>query len=111
MEKRIAIAKYIESCVALGRTQIQALASLDHDELEIVVSEFLRRSGTQYVVKLRQRVTADKIDTIKMVREITDCSLLHAKNFIEGSGELTVTDQQKNELGRVFLTNLVVNGA
>ena len=111
MEKRVAIAKYIESSLALGRSYIQALASLDYNELEIVITDFLGRSGTQYVVKLRQRVTADKVDTIKLVREITDCSLLHAKNFIEGSGELTVTDQQKNELGRVFLTNLVVNGA
>jgi hypothetical protein len=29
MDKRVAIAKYIESCITLGRTQIQALAKLN----------------------------------------------------------------------------------
>jgi ribosomal protein L7/L12 len=110
MNKRVAIAKYIESCITLGRTPIQALAGLGTDELNIVVNEFLRNSGTQYVVKLRMKTWTSKVDRIKQVRAITNCGLVEAKNFVEGCGDLTVTDHQKNELARVFLNNLIVNG-
>lgn len=107
MANRIAVAKFIEAGIATGRSPIACLQLLTTDELEVVLGDFLRFNGTQYVVRMNMAEDCwardnNKIECIKRVRAITDCSLLESKRFVEGTGELGVNATQKDELRRVF---------
>ena len=99
----VAVAKFLESAMGMGRTPIDSLRMLNEDEITAVVNEFLKTSGTQHTVMMAYPVDGNKIDAIKRVRAIiTDCSLIDAKRFVEGYCDLTVTSQQLAELHRNF---------
>lgn len=104
---RVAIAHFLEGAMALGRSQLDSLRMLTDDELTIVVNEFLKDNGTQHEIGLRYKHD-DKIDAIKATRAVTDCSLLEAKNFVEGSNSLLVNTRQLAELRRRFGDAVVV---
>lgn len=114
MTDRVALAKFIEAGIATGRSPIACLQMLDAEELDAVIADFLKLNGSQFTVRVNLEeagwaLTNRKIECIKRVREIADCSLLAAKNFVEGTGELVVNAQQKDYLLRTFANALIID--
>lgn len=113
MANRVAIAKFIEAAIATGRSNMTCLELLSDDELDIVIKDFLDRSGTQVYVKVNTAEACwalenNKVESIKTVRQITGLGLKTAKDFVCGDCKILVNDATKNELKRLFGDAIVV---
>ena len=113
MDNRNAIATFINAGIAFGRTPAACLALLTEKELNTVVRVFLTQAGTRYKVSMNMDVSCwarenNRAESIKTVQRITSCTLVDAREFIFGNGNLSVASVQKDELLRVFGNALVI---
>lgn len=90
------VAKFLESGINLGRRPLDCLHLLTEDEITAVVNSFLRANSVQHTIRMTIGVSDnDRLYSIKKIRElVSGIDLAKARDFVDGSGELTVTAQQ-----------------
>lgn len=90
------VVKFLESGINLGRRPVDCLHLLTEDEITAVVTSFLLANTAQHKIRMTIGVSDnERVGAIKKIRElVSGLDLAKARDFVNGSGELTVTAQQ-----------------